>query len=88
MDAEDLAQVEIRLKDTDVQAGGSYRPAGCQPEHKLAVIVAYRNRSAQLANFLNHMHLFLQRQQLDYTIYVVEQSSIMLIGFQLFLEFI
>ena len=44
-------------------------------QHRIAVIVPYRNRQQQLDAFLGHMHPFLQRQMLQYTIYVVEQVA-------------
>ena len=40
----------------------------------VAIIVAYRDRPLHLPVFLHHMHFFLQRQQLDYTIFIVEQT--------------
>ena len=35
----------------------------------------YRDRDEHLRYFLNHLHPFLQRQRLDYKIYVVEQLA-------------
>ena len=35
----------------------------------------FRNRPDQLLVFLRHIHPFLQRQELDYGIYVVNQVS-------------
>ena len=45
----------------------------CKTNDKVAIIVPYRDRDEHLRYFLNHLHPFLQRQQLDYQIYVVEQ---------------
>jgi len=62
--------------DVDGEApmlGGSWRPSNCMPRHRIALIVPYRNREPHLTIFLRYMHPFLQRQMLDYTIYVVEQ---------------
>jgi len=53
--------------------GGSWRPSNCTSRHRIAVVVPYRDRQRHLDVFLRHMHPFLQRQMLDYTIYVVEQ---------------
>ncbi len=36
--------------------------------------VPYRNRDVQLRLFLNHMHVFLQKQLIDYAIYIVEED--------------
>jgi len=53
--------------------GGSWTPNNCTSRHRIAVVVPYRDRQQHLRVFLRHMHPFLQRQMLDYTIYVVEQ---------------
>ena len=53
--------------------GGSWRPRNCTSRHRIAVVVPYRDRDRHLRVFLRYMHPFLQRQLLDYTIYVVEQ---------------
>ena len=58
-----------------LQLGGKYETSECLSRHKIAIVVPYRDRPIQLPIFLNHMHAFLQRQQLDYTIFIVEQSS-------------
>ena len=56
--------------------GGTFKPTECLARHKVAIVVPYRDRPFHLAVFANHMHPFLQRQQLEYTIFVIEQSSI------------
>ena len=68
-----------------VLAGGRYRPADCRAHHKVAIIIPYRDRQQHLNAFVNHMHPFLQRQQLDYGIYVVSQSgkSVLLVSLSL-----
>jgi len=58
--------------------GGSWRPSNCTPRHRIALIVPYRNREPHLTIFLSYMHPFLQRQMLDYTIYVVEQVIVLM----------
>ncbi|KAF2359748.1 Galactosyltransferase N-terminal [Trinorchestia longiramus] len=55
--------------------GGRWRPPHCQSRHKVAVIIPYRARPQHLAMLLRHLHSFLQRQQLDYGIFVVEQAG-------------
>ena len=60
---------------TFVRKGGSCKPKDCRTRWpKLAVVVPYRDRAPQLKAFLYHLHPILQRQQLDYRIFVVEQS--------------
>lgn len=68
------------MKDFDenklfVELGGSYKPVDCNPNHAIAVIVPHRNRDLHLHLFLHYLHPFLQRQQLDYTIFIVEQAG-------------
>lgn len=61
---------------TYVEKGGSSKPHSCQTHWpKVAIIVPYRDRAPQLEAFLFHIHPVLQRQQLDYRIFVIEQSS-------------
>ena len=57
-----------------LMSGGASKPAECLARTKLAVIIAYRDRAEHLKIFLHHMHPIFQRQQLDYRIFVVEQS--------------
>jgi hypothetical protein len=63
------------LRESGVESGGMYEPEECQSKHKVAIVVPYRNRSEHLPVFLRYLHPFLQRQQLSYSIIVVEQSS-------------
>lgn len=58
----------------NVLLGGSHQPKTCLARHKIAIIVPYRDRQEILRHFLYHTHLFLQRQQLDYRIYLCEQA--------------
>ena len=55
--------------------GGHWRPINCIARHRVAIVVPYKNRFEQLNIFLYHMHPFLQTQQLDYQIFVVEQAN-------------
>ena len=60
---------------TFLENGGSCRPTDCRTRWpKVAIVVPYRDRALQLTAFLYHIHPILQRQQLDYRIFVVEQS--------------
>ncbi|XP_046747517.1 beta-1,4-N-acetylgalactosaminyltransferase bre-4-like [Diprion similis] len=54
--------------------GGQWKPSNCHPLFNVAIILPYRNRKAQLTIFMNYIHPFLQAQNLDYRIFVVEQS--------------
>lgn len=63
------------MKEAGLKSGGRYEPSECQSRQKLAIIVPLRNRQDHLTVFLRYMHPFLQRQQLNYAIIVVEQSG-------------
>lgn len=42
---------------------------------RIAFIIPYRNRSDNLRVFLNNMHPFLTRQQIDYGVYLIEPAQ-------------
>ncbi len=48
---------------------------GVGTEGATAIVVAFRNRSAQLSIFLRHMHSFMPTQGTPFTIFIVEQVS-------------
>ncbi|KAI9559313.1 hypothetical protein GHT06_016102 [Daphnia sinensis] len=64
-----------KLIEAGIKPGGRYQPKDCQSRHKVAIVVPYRNRKDHLTVFLHYMHPLLQRQQLNYVVIVVEQSS-------------
>ena len=53
--------------------GGQWAPPDCRSHHQIAVIIPYRDRHHQLLVLLAHLHPILQKQQLDYRIFVIEQ---------------
>ncbi|XP_072174698.1 uncharacterized protein [Diadema setosum] len=55
--------------------GGHWKPKRCTPKWKVAIIIPFRDRLAHLAIFVRHMIPFLQRQNLEFTIFVVEQNN-------------
>ena len=59
-----------------VKTGGKYEPTECRTRYNLAIVVPFRDREAHLMAFLANFHPFPQRQQLAYTIFIVEQTSI------------
>ncbi|CAB0035670.1 unnamed protein product [Trichogramma brassicae] len=69
IDAQGLAQ------KYNVQIGGAWKPSDCKPLFNVAIILPYRNRLKQLSIFINYIHPYLQLQNLDYTIFVIEQSK-------------
>jgi hypothetical protein len=57
----------------ELEPGGRFKPSNCIPRHKVAIIIPYRDREEHLRIFLHNFHPILQRQQLDYGIYIVEE---------------
>ncbi|XP_063788210.1 beta-1,4-galactosyltransferase 1-like [Pseudophryne corroboree] len=71
-------EVNVYLEDTVLQnanlpLGGHSKPAKCTALQKIAIVIPFRNREPHLNVWLHNMHPFLQKQQADYGIYVVEQ---------------
>ncbi|CAH1799029.1 unnamed protein product [Owenia fusiformis] len=71
----DLTGRDIIDLNPEVKFGGQWRPHHCTARHRVAVIVPYRDRESHLTVLLSHLHPILQRQLLDYRIYVVEQAG-------------
>lgn len=69
-----LSIIEKRYANK-LEPGGWYHPSECNARDKVAIIVPYRDRKQHLSIFLNHMHPFLMKQQLEYAIFIVEQTS-------------
>ncbi|XP_025966344.1 beta-1,4-galactosyltransferase 3-like isoform X1 [Dromaius novaehollandiae] len=65
----------IIQKNPLVQSGGRYRPPHCLAHYKSAILVAYRNQEKYLRHLLYYLHPFLQRQQLSYSIYLIQQMG-------------
>ncbi|XP_008121171.3 beta-1,4-galactosyltransferase 3 [Anolis carolinensis] len=66
---------QIQEKNPFVTQGGRYRPAACESRSRTAIIIPHRNRETHLRHLLYYLHPFLQRQQLQYGIYVVHQAG-------------
>ncbi|MBN3271240.1 B4GT3 galactosyltransferase, partial [Polyodon spathula] len=70
-----LTMAEVEQKNLFVSAGGQYKPPDCESTHRTAIIIPHRNREHHLKYLLYFLHPFLQRQQLNYGIYVIHQVS-------------
>jgi hypothetical protein len=57
---------------SSVQLGGSWRPGNCKSRFKLAIIIPFRDRLPHLKVLSRFLHMLLQRQLIDYRIFVVE----------------
>jgi hypothetical protein len=64
---------ENMIYGSTVQLGGHWKPSDCVSRSKLAVIIPYRDRFVHLAILLRNLHLILQRQMIEYRIFVTEQ---------------
>lgn len=71
----DLTLEEVQAKNPKV-TGGRYHPEECKAVQRVAVLIPHRNREKHLVYLLEHLHPFLQRQQLDYGIYIIHQVSV------------
>lgn len=70
-----ITEAEAEAKLANVHEGGSWWPRDCVAPWRVAIVVPFRDREAMMGPFLSHMHPFLQRQLLNYTIYIVEQTA-------------
>ena len=64
---------KLELQHSELIAGGKWTPSTCLHRQNVAIIIPYRNREEHLRALLNILHPMMQRQLLQYTIYVVEQ---------------
>ncbi|KAM6319629.1 beta-1,4-galactosyltransferase 4 [Podargus strigoides] len=69
-----LTLEEVQKENPQV-AKGRYHPAECSALQHVAILIPHRNREKHLLYLLEHLHPFLQRQQLDYGIYVIHQAG-------------
>lgn len=59
----------------DVMVGGFYSPSHCRSNKSIALIICYRQREKHLKMFLRHMHPFLQAQNINYQIFIINQHG-------------
>ncbi|NXG48473.1 B4GT4 galactosyltransferase, partial [Psilopogon haemacephalus] len=69
-----LTLEEVQKENPQV-AKGRYHPTECSALQRVAILIPHRNREMHLLYLLEHLHPFLQRQQLDYGIYVIHQAG-------------
>ncbi|KAJ8271257.1 hypothetical protein COCON_G00101160 [Conger conger] len=63
----------VRDQNPRVQNGGRFKPDDCVAQQKVAMIIPFRHREEHLKYWLHYLHPILQRQQLDYGVYVINQ---------------
>ncbi|XP_053421484.1 beta-1,4-galactosyltransferase 4 isoform X2 [Nycticebus coucang] len=70
----DLTWEEVQAENPKVHRG-RYHPKECEALQRVAILIPHRNREKHLMYLLEHLHPFLQRQQLDYGIYIIHQAG-------------
>ncbi|CAD6186318.1 unnamed protein product [Caenorhabditis auriculariae] len=58
-----------------IERGGHGKPTNCLARHKVAIIVPYRDRESQLRILLHNLHTLLEKQQMEYGIFIIEQVA-------------
>lgn len=66
---------DVIQENPNVTQGGRYKPPDCISKKKTAIIIPHRNREKHLKYLLYNLHPFLQRQQLNYGIYIIHQAG-------------
>ncbi|PWA18801.1 hypothetical protein CCH79_00005485 [Gambusia affinis] len=64
---------QVKRDNPNILPGGRFRPKDCVALQKVAVIIPFRKRDEHLKFWLYYLHPILQRQQLDYGVYVINQ---------------
>ncbi|KAM9795258.1 beta-1,4-galactosyltransferase 1 [Neosynchiropus ocellatus] len=65
----------VKKENPNVEVGGRFRPRNCLAQQKVAIIIPFRHREEHLKFWLYYLHPILQRQQLDYGVYVIQQEG-------------
>ena len=73
-----LNWTQLEAKYKHMKLGGQFSP-NCTARHRVAILIPYRNRDRELRILLDHLHPILQRQSIDYGIYVIEQVILLLL---------
>lgn len=68
-----MESLEDKLKD--LKLGGSFAPQECTSRHRVGIIIPYRDRQVHLRTLLLNLHPILMRQQINYTLFVIEEIS-------------
>ncbi|GBM89280.1 hypothetical protein AVEN_95926-1 [Araneus ventricosus] len=78
---------ELLRRSPYLRGRGSWTPRDCVPQHRVALIIPYRDRLEHLTTLLYTLHPLLQRQLLEYRVYVVEQVGVIFIFLVVFVLF-
>lgn len=70
----------LKLRDVEMEnkvvAKGVYKPPDCIARESVAILIPHRSRERHLLYLMHHLHPFLQRQQLHYAVYVIQQVGL------------
>eukprot|EP00794_Sanderia_malayensis_P012030 gene12030-13272_t len=77
VDKSQISLEELKKEEfmSEVEKGGSWHPRKCAPKSKVAIIVPFRNRDDQIPILLRQLHPILQRQKLEYQIFIIDQAD-------------
>merc|ERR1712071_45481 len=70
-------ELEVNSTSDGLSGGGKYTPPECQPnpQYKIAVIIPHRHREYHLKQLLSVLHPTLQRQKIEYQVFVMHQAG-------------
>ncbi|XP_060626788.2 beta-1,4-galactosyltransferase 4 [Anolis sagrei] len=71
----DSLTLEEVQKENPQVTKGRFHPKDCLALQRVAILIPHRSREKHLLYLLEHLHPFLQRQQLEYGIYVIHQAG-------------
>ena len=63
---------ELWAEYPGLEKGGHWKPQ-CRARQKIAIIIPFRDRFSHLIVLMRHLHPMLQRQMVEYSVFVVEQ---------------
>ncbi|KAJ8777571.1 hypothetical protein J1605_014461 [Eschrichtius robustus] len=69
-----LTLEEVQAENPKVHRG-QYHPEECRALQRVAILILHWHREKHLLYLLEHLHPFMQRQQLAYGIYVIHQAG-------------
>lgn len=75
VDVNVLSSVMYKANYSNIEPGGAWRPTVCHANRSTAIVIPYRDRARHLEVLLYYLIPMLQRQQIDFRIFVVEQSG-------------
>ena len=66
---------QVAKANPSVEQGGRWSPTSCAPWQKVMIIIPYRDREYHLRVLLNRLHPMLQRQHIEYQIFLANQAG-------------